>query len=59
MDFFKLEVVCEFADGRLVLARFCFRDVHHGISPQLTLAVNSRKVILLCQKKNTVNERKG
>jgi len=45
MDFFELEIVSEFADGRLVPAIFIVK----------ILAVNTRKVLIYVSKENNNN----
>ena len=46
MDFIELEIVSEFADGRLVPAMFILE----------ILAVKPEKYFFMCRMKNTVNQ---
>ena len=40
-------------------ACFCFRDIHRGVSPRITLAVNSRKVLLNVSKEKYGKSKKS
>jgi len=48
MDFFELEIVSEFADGRLVLALFIVE----------ILAVNTRKVLHVSNEKDSKSKKR-